>query len=109
LRRPDGSTYVADTWHGSYPVCAIVDLTNPAAVRWFQDLLRPLLAQGVAVFKTDFAEGVPADAVAHNGMTGVELHNVYALLFNDAVADVTREVHGHSMVWARSSYLGGQR
>ncbi|MEU8092049.1 TIM-barrel domain-containing protein [Micromonospora chalcea] len=109
LRRPDGSTYVADTWHGSYPVCAIVDLTNPAAVRWFQDLLRPLLAQGVAVFKTDFAEGVPADAVAHNGMTGVELHNVYALLFNDAVADVTEEVAGHRTVWARSSYLGGQR
>ncbi|MEV4482026.1 TIM-barrel domain-containing protein [Micromonospora coxensis] len=109
LRRADGSTYVADVWHGSYPPCAIVDLTNPAAVRWFQGLLRPLLEQGAAVFKTDFAEGVPADAVAHNGMTGVELHNVYALMFNDVVADVTEEVTGHRTVWARSSYLGGQR
>src|ERR671932_202613 len=27
----------------------------------------------------------------------------------DAVAEVTREVAGHGMVWARSSYLGGQR
>ncbi len=42
-------------------------------------------------------------------MTGVELHNVYALLFNDVVADVTEEVAGHRTVWARSSYLGGQR
>ncbi|SCG54549.1 TIM-barrel domain-containing protein [Micromonospora halophytica] len=109
LRRADGSTYVADVWHGSYPACAIVDLTNPAAVRWFSGLLRPLLEQGAAVFKTDFAEGVPADAVAHNGMTGVELHNVYALMFNDVVADVTEEVTGHRTVWARSSYLGGQR
>ncbi|WP_433527893.1 TIM-barrel domain-containing protein [Micromonospora sp. CA-263727] len=109
LRRPDGQTYVADVWHGSYPASAIVDLTNPAAVDWFTGLLRPLLEQGVAVFKTDFAEGVPADAVAHNGMTGVELHNVYTLLFNDVVAKVTEEVAGHRTVWARSSYLGGQR
>ncbi|HYN96693.1 MAG TPA: TIM-barrel domain-containing protein [Pilimelia sp.] len=109
LRRADGSAYVADVWHGTFPACGIVDFTNPAATQWFADLLRPLLEQGVAVFKTDFAEGVPADAVAANGMTGVELHNVYALLFNDAVADVTREVAGHGLVWARSSFLGGQR
>ncbi|MEV0393558.1 TIM-barrel domain-containing protein [Polymorphospora rubra] len=109
LRRPDGSTYVADVWHGSYPACGIVDFTNPEATAWYQGLLRPLLEQGVAVFKTDFAEGVPADAVAANGMTGTELHNVYTLLFNDAAAEVTREVAGHGMVWARSSYLGGQR
>jgi alpha-D-xyloside xylohydrolase len=109
LRRPDGTPYIADVWHGSQPRCAIVDFTSPETVAWFQGLLRPLLEQGVAVFKTDFAEGVPADAVAANGMTGEELHNVYALLFNDAVAAVTREVAGHSLVWARSSFLGGQR
>ena len=109
LKRADGSTYVADSWHGSFPECGIVDFTNPAATGWFQERLRPIARQGVQVFKTDFAEGVPADAVAFNRMTGVELHNVYTLLFNDAVSAVTREVHGHSMVWARSSYLGGQR
>jgi len=109
LRRADGSAYLADVWHGSQPACGILDLTNPDATAWFQDLLRPLLRQGAAVFKTDFAEGVPADAVAANGLTGTALHNVYSLLFNDAVADVTREVAGHGMVWARSSYLGGQR
>ncbi|NUR47015.1 MAG: alpha-xylosidase [Hamadaea sp.] len=109
LKRQDGSAYVADSWHGSFPECGIVDFTNPDATSWFQDLLRPLARQGVQVFKTDFAEGVPADAVAYNGMSGAELHNVYALLFNDAVSAVTREVHGHSMIWGRSSYLGGQR
>ncbi len=109
LKRADGSVYVADSWHGSYPEGGIVDFTNPDATAWFQDLLRPLARQGVQVFKTDFAEGVPADAVAFNGMSGTELHNVYSLLFNDAVSAVTREVHGHSMVWGRSSYLGGQR
>lgn len=109
LKTPDGEPYVADCWHGSYPECAIVDFTNPEAVTWFQGLLRPLLRQGVQVFKTDFAEGVPYDAVAFNGMSGTDLHNVYTLLFNDVVAEVTREVAGHGMVWARSSFLGGQR
>ncbi|MFC6020263.1 TIM-barrel domain-containing protein [Plantactinospora solaniradicis] len=109
LRRPDGSVYVADTWHGSHPAGGIVDFTNPAAADWFASLLRPLLEQGVSVFKTDFAEGVPADSVAYNGMTGVELHNVYALLFNDVVSATTQQVAGHGTVWARSSYLGGQR
>jgi alpha-D-xyloside xylohydrolase len=109
LRRQDGEVYVADSWHGSHPACGIVDFTNPAAVAWFTGLLRDRLQEGVSVFKTDFAEGVPADAVAFNGMTGTDLHNVYTLLFNDVVSQVTREVAGHGMVWARSSYLGGQR
>jgi alpha-D-xyloside xylohydrolase len=109
LRRLDGSVYVADVWHGSHPACGIVDFTNPEATAWYVGKLRGLLEQGVAVFKTDFAEGVPVDSVAGNGMAGADLHNVYSLLYNDAVAAVTREVAGHSMVWARSSFLGGQR
>ncbi len=109
LTKPDGEVYVADSWHGSYPPCGIVDFTHPGAAEWFRGLLRDRLREGVAVFKTDFAEGVPYDAVAANGMTGTDLHNVYTLLFNDLVAGVTREVAGHGMVWARSSFLGGQR
>jgi len=109
LKNPDGEVYVADCWHGSYPACGIVDFTDPAATEWFKGLLRPLLEQGVQVFKTDFAEGVPHDAVAANGMSGTDLHNVYTLMFNDAVSEVTREIAGHGMVWARSSFLGGQR
>lgn len=109
LRRPDGSVYVADVWHGSHPACGIVDFTNPEATEWYARRLRDLLADGVAVFKTDFGEGVPADAVAHNGMAGTTLHNVYSLLFNDVVARVTEQARGYPTVWARSSFLGGQR
>ncbi|HEU5130070.1 MAG TPA: TIM-barrel domain-containing protein [Glycomyces sp.] len=109
LKNAEGETYVADVWHGSHEPSGIVDFTNPEAVAWWKDLLRAPLRAGAALYKTDFAEGVPADAVAHNGMTGTELHNVYTLLFNDAAIEVTREVHGYDLVWARSSFLGGQR
>ncbi|WP_026922980.1 TIM-barrel domain-containing protein [Glycomyces arizonensis] len=109
LKNAEGETYVADVWHGSHEASGIVDFTNPDAVEWWKDLLRPPLQAGAALYKTDFAEGVPADAVAHNGMTGTELHNVYTLLYNDAVCEVTREIRGYEFVWARSSFLGGQR
>ncbi len=109
MRRRDGSTFVADSWHGAQPACGIVDFTTPAGVAWFQDQLRPLLQDGVAVFKTDFGEGVPVDAHTVDGRPGEDVHNVYSLLFNDAVADVTEQVHGHRVVWARSSFTGGQR
>ncbi len=89
LTHADGSAYVADVWHGTYPASGILDFTRPEVVTWIQERLRGLLRQGVALFKTDFAEGVPVDSFAANGMTGSELHNVYSLLFNDAVADVT--------------------
>ena len=46
---------------------AAVDFTNPGAVEWFKEKNRALLGIGVAVMKTDFAEDMPDDAVAHDG------------------------------------------
>ncbi|TDD65556.1 alpha-xylosidase [Jiangella aurantiaca] len=110
LKRPDGTTYVLPLWGTFHPPVAIVDVTNPRAAAWYQELLRPHLRMGVDVFKTDFGEGVPRDAVAHNGMSGEELHNLYPLLYNDLVATVTTaETGGSGLVWGRSTYAGGQR
>lgn len=110
LKTRDGRAWVGDLWSGSHPPVGIIDMTNPEAVAWFKELLRPHLRMGVDVFKTDFGEGVPADVVAHNGMSGETLHNLYPLLYNDAVAEVTAEETGHAgLVWGRSTYAGGQR
>ena len=110
LKTPAGETYVAQLWGSYHPPVAIVDFTNPDAAAWYRETLRVLLRQGIDVFKTDFGEGVPADAVAHNGMSGDELHNLYTLLYNDLVAEITAAETGRAgLVWGRSTYTGGQR
>jgi alpha-D-xyloside xylohydrolase len=126
LKRPDGKVLVidyglslaprpgglvrraarADSWNARV---AIIDLTNPRARAWFKDLHRPLLRMGVDVFKTDFGEDVPAEAVFRNGRRGAELHNLYPLLYNQAVAEVMTEEGGRGLVWSRSGTAGSQR
>jgi len=110
LKTAEGEPYILDLWDGYHPPVGIVDFTNPEAELWYRTLLRPLLRMGVDVFKTDFGESIPHDAVAHNGMTGETLHNLYPLLYNDLVSAITAEESDHTgLVWARSSYAGGQR
>ncbi len=126
VKRPDGEVYVieyglslaprpdgivrrageTESWNA--PV-AMVDFTSPRAFRWFQDLARPVLQQGVDVFKTDFGEDIPEDAVFSNGETGKTMHNRYPLLYNQAVFEVTREEKGYGLVWARSGFAGSQQ
>ncbi|MBC2900628.1 alpha-xylosidase [Streptomyces cupreus] len=105
-----GTTWVGQVWGGTHPDTAVLDLTHPGAVDWFRGRIRQALASGASVLKTDFGEAVPADTVAHNGMTGDRLHNLYPLLYNDLVAEVTREATaGHGLTWGRSTWTGGQR
>jgi alpha-D-xyloside xylohydrolase len=110
LRTTSSEPYVLDLWGGYHPPVGILDVTHPDAADWFVGRLRELLRMGADVFKTDFGEGVPADAIAHGGTTGEQLHNVYALVYNDLVAGATAaETHGPGLVWGRSTYTGGQR
>ncbi len=107
--RPDGIIRTADSAESWNAPVAIIDLTNPAALAWFQELHRPLLELGVDVFKTDFGEDVPRDAIFSSGQTGAELHNLYPLVYNAAVSAITQTVKGHGLVWGRSGTAGSQR
>jgi alpha-D-xyloside xylohydrolase len=88
---------------------APVDFSNAKAVAWYQDKHRPLLRAGVSVFKTDYGEAIPGGAIFANGMHGDEMHNLYPLLYNQAVFDVVRSETGAGIVWGRSGYSGSQR
>ncbi|HUK89170.1 MAG TPA: TIM-barrel domain-containing protein [Blastocatellia bacterium] len=88
---------------------AVIDFSNPAAVKWYQGLLADLLKMGVGAIKVDFGEGGPANGLYASGKTGFYEHNLYPLRYNKAVADITKQVTGDSIIWARSAWAGSQR
>ena len=109
IQRASGGTWQTDQWQ---PGMAIVDFSNPAAKAWYQGHLRRLLAMGVDCFKTDFGERIPDQGVKYfDGADPVEMHNLYALHYNEAVFELLREVRGaeEAVVFARSTYASGQR
>lgn len=108
IKRANGLTFQTDLWQ---PGMAIIDFTNPAAVAWYQGHLRRMLAMGVDCFKTDFGERIPDTGVVyHDGSDPVEMHNLYALQYNEVVFNLLREVKGaDAVVFARSTYASGQR
>jgi alpha-D-xyloside xylohydrolase len=95
------------------PDSGIVDFTHPGAYVYWRDAHAALFADGVDVFKSDFGEHVPEDAVAFNGDSGRRLHNVYPLLYNRCVRDATEKYQpdraAPPMVWGRAGWTGSQR
>jgi alpha-D-xyloside xylohydrolase len=88
---------------------AVLDFTNPATISWYQDKLKQLLDLGVGAIKVDFGEAAPIEAIYHNGRSGWYEHNLYPVRYNRAVADITRQVSGDNIIWARSAWAGSQR
>lgn len=88
---------------------AVLDFSNPDAIQWYQDKIRGLLELGVGAIKVDFGEAAPADGIYASGRTGFYEHNLYPLRYNKVVADITKEVTGDNIIWARSTWAGSQR
>ena len=89
---------------------ALVDFTNPDARRWWQEMHRDFLDDGVAVFKTDFGEALPDDVALWDGTPAHQAHNLYPLRYNGAVSDAIGEFTGRNpLVWGRSGWAGSQR
>ena len=86
-----------------------IDFTYPEATDWYKNrLLKPLLEMGVKCIKTDFGENIHMNHVYH-ASTPERLNNIYALLYQKAAFDITKEVTGDGIVWARSAWAGCQR
>lgn len=86
-----------------------IDVTNPEAKEWWKEHLRALLRAGASVLKADYGDRIPADAVFFNGQTGATMHNLFVMLYTQAVFEAVREVKGTGMVWRRPGYIGSQR
>ena len=109
LKRHDGSVWQWDHWQSGM---GYVDFTNPDACAWYAGHLERLVEQGVDCFKTDFGERIPdKDVVYFDGSDPVEMHNLYALQYNEAVYNLLVDVRGQeeAVVFARSTYASGQR
>ena len=99
----EGSNFSALDYAGT------IDFTYDKATEWYKNaLLKPLLDMGVKCIKTDFGENIHMDAVYH-GMTPERLNNIYALLYQKAAYEITKEVTGEGIVWARAAWAGCQR
>jgi alpha-D-xyloside xylohydrolase len=88
---------------------AVLDFTNPAAVKWYEEKIGGLLGQGVDVIKVDFGEAAPLNGIYHNGRSGFYEHNLYPLRYNKIVSDLTQKMKDERIIWARSTWAGSQR
>lgn len=92
------------------PESGLLDFTHPEAFAYWRDRHRELYALGVDMIKPDFGEQVDEHMVASNGATGVELHNVYALLYNRCVYEAAeRYSKSGAFLFSRAAWAGSQR
>ena len=98
----EGSNFSALDYAGT------IDFTYPKATEWYKGLLKNLLDMGIVCIKTDFGENIHMDA-KYKGMSPELLNNLYALLYQKAAYEVTKEVTGDGIVWARAAWAGCQR
>ncbi|KAJ7905259.1 alpha-glucosidase [Mycena olivaceomarginata] len=103
IKRKDGTPWQWDLWQ---PGLAILDVTNPAARKWYTDKLSALWTL------TDFGERIPhASVVYHDGSDPMRMHNSYAVIYNELVFTLLekRLGKGEAVVFARTAAAGGQR
>jgi alpha-glucosidase len=114
LKNPDGSTYQFPFWKAvgrdmvQVPA-SIVDFSNPQAKAWWQGLIGYILVDlGFDGWMHDFAEDIPEDVVAFNGINGAALHNLYPLLYQQAAREACLQVKPDASFYPRSGSIGSQ-
>ena len=100
----DGEAYLLD--QGGFDA-ALVDLTNPEARAWYAGVIaEEVLGTGAVGFMADFGEGLPFDAVLHDGDASTR-HNEWPRLWSQTVREAC-EIAGQPecLTWMRSGSLG---
>jgi len=95
---------------GDAQTLATIDLTNPEAVTWFQDLLRRTLVLGYDGWMHDFGEYVRRSWIFADGRKGDEMHNAFPVLSAKAAHELLEaERQGDFLFFVRSGYTGTQQ
>ncbi len=105
----DGGMQVKNAMGGMPYEDAVLDLSNPATVKWYQGKIASLIQQGVGAIKCDFGEAAPFNGLYASGRTGFYEHNLYPLRYNMALWNAVKDNSGEGVIWARSAWAGSQR
>ena len=88
---------------------AIIDYSDESAVSWYQNHLKSLLEIGVGAIKVDFGEAAPIEAQYASENSGRYEHNRYPIRYQQSVYEITKDVTGDGIIWARAGWAGCQR
>ena len=105
VRQADGQTYTTTGTLGQH--IALLDVTNPAAVRYWKREVAKMLNLGFDGFLADFGEDVLYDMHFADGETGRTMHNRYPILYMRAArqaVDAYERLHPGRKLWF---YYGG--
>jgi alpha-glucosidase (family GH31 glycosyl hydrolase) len=98
---------------GFYDTAGYFDFLNPDARRWWFTKIKPLVDDGIAGFWTDLGEPEQdrRSDYLYSGRRESEIHNVYNLLWHQALADgfATYYPNRRLYILSRSGFAGDQR
>ncbi|MBI2393315.1 MAG: glycoside hydrolase family 31 protein [Deltaproteobacteria bacterium] len=109
IKAPGGEPGITGFVSGTMLDVGTIDLTNPAAVAWFHDMLRRSVALGYDGWMHDFGEYVHRSWTAFDGRKGDELHNAFPVLSAKAAHDFwQKERPNDYLYFVRSGWTGTQ-
>ena len=84
------------------------DFSAPGASEFYGGLLSEAVADGHDGWMEDFGEYTPPESQSANGMSGLEMHNLYPVLYHRAAHEFTRRAGKPIANFIRSGYTGVQ-
>jgi sulfoquinovosidase len=109
LKKSDGSLGEVTLISGKTLTVYTMDPTFPDAVTWFTSQFQRALNLGYSGWMYDFGEYVQPDWVAHDGSTGLSLHNKFSVLYDKAAHDALEQLGVDWYYFSRSGYTGAQQ
>jgi alpha-glucosidase (family GH31 glycosyl hydrolase) len=106
-KTPDGQVGMTQFISGETLEVAEIDLTNPDAVAWFQQILKRTIDFGYDGWMHDFGEYTRRPWLFHDGRTGEEVHNEFPVLSAKAAHDLLVSIRPDDFLfYVRSGYTG---